>query len=103
MRLYKAIKYDGERDMTSSFNEKYKFHSCWEDLIITAFSHIARGEHKKEKDYWISASKSFSYALKYLDKSEKYNGIAVIDLPNTLATGKIYDVNLGKMVILIKI
>lgn len=95
MRLFKAIKYDGDssKTMTSIFNRKYKFESCWDGMIITAFSHISSGDHKIEKDYWISTTKSFATAVEYLrnKKDYQFNGIAIIDLPNTNETGRIYD------------
>lgn len=97
MILYKAIKYSrgSPCEMSSSFEGKYRLHSCWEDLVTTAFSHVSSGDKKNVKDYWISATKNLQAAIDYLDDKKYeykgYNGIAVIDLPNTLESGRIFD------------
>lgn len=98
MYLFKAINYDegSPLEMTSIFNDEYNTEACWEDMIRTAFSHVSHGDKKKaKKDYWISATRSYETAIDYLNNPNySFNGIAIIDLPNTHKTGYIYDSNL---------
>lgn len=97
MRIFKAINYDGTspKTMSSRFHGKYILESCWEDLIKTAFSHISSGDKKKDKDYWISTTSSFHTAIEFMNNfNYDFNGIAIIDLPHTSETGRIFDINL---------
>lgn len=107
MILYKAINYDGfsEKVLNSEFYAEYsttknyeydKSASCFEDIIKNALSHISQGNKKRQKDYWISTTSDYSIAInKYLnDNRYNFNGIAVIELPNTMYSGYIYDYNL---------
>lgn len=97
MKVFKAINYKegSPKNMSSEFCGKYLEHSCLEDIFTTAFSHISHGDRKQTKDYWISTTKDIHKAIELLqDKKYSYNGIAIIDLPNTKQTGYIYDENL---------
>lgn len=109
MILFKAIYYDGnsEKEFNSEFREEYSIAnldkndtsaSCFENIIKMAFSHVGNGDKKKIKDYWISTTSDYSIAIdKYLNNSKySFNGIAVINLPNTEFSGYIYDDNLRK-------
>lgn len=94
MILYKAINYkdNAPTKMTSKFIGKYIEHSCFEDIITTAFTHVSHGDKKNVKDYWISTTKSFAKAVELMNnKKYCYNGIAKIELPDTHETGLIYD------------
>lgn len=109
MLLFKAINYDGhsKKELSSHFLKGYDIAninredisaSSFKDMIITGFSHITHGDKKKIKDYWISTTSDYSIAIdKYLNNPKyNFNGIAVIDLPNTIFSGQIYDNNLKK-------
>lgn len=94
MFLFKAINYtdDAPKKMTSEFKGRYTEHACFEDIITTAFSHISHGDVKREKDYWISTTKDINKAIELLNSNRyDYNGIAIIELPETQQTGYIYD------------
>ena len=94
MILFKAINYKENfpQKMTSKFEGKYIEDSCFEDIITTAFRHVSHGDRSKEKDYWISTTKSFSKAIELMNSDKyNYNGIAILELSETEHTGFIYD------------
>jgi len=94
MILFKAINYkeDSPKKMTSDFKGEYLEHSCFEDIITTAFSHVSSGDKKKIKDYWISTTKNIYTAIELMNNDKyDYNGIAIINLSETNQTGFIYD------------
>lgn len=98
MILFKAIRHTDEAVLSSVFKGEYRNHSSISELISSAMSHIKVANQKRKKrsaDYWFSATNDFYTALRYLndhqDDEYKYNGIAIIELPNTLESGFIYD------------
>lgn len=94
MILFKAINYEENcsLEMSSEVKGKYINECIWEEMIVNAFSHISQ---KNEKNYWISTNKSLKTAIEYMNEPMyNFNGIAVIELPNTIESGRIYDTGL---------
>lgn len=96
MILFKAINSSHYPDMcfSSNFNPNFRIDS-WENMIAAAYSHVIHDNKKRKelnRDYWLSATNDYEVAYRYLtNKNHNFDGIAVIELPNTLYSGYIYD------------